>query len=350
TLLLLAGLASLYSIGSTGNQALLIHQLVALGVGVLFFGFGYFIDYRKFALRSGVIYATSVILLVAVLLFGADIRGARGWITLPGFSFQPVEFAKIALIIGLARFFSRKRGEIKDLKVLFHSAIFLVIPVLLAIAQPDMGSAIILCAIWFGMLLVTPVRKTHIVGLLIFLAILGVVGWQTFLHDYQKQRLITFVQPEADPQGSGYNVRQSVIAVGSGQFEGRGLGKGYQSHLRFLPERHTDFIFASFAEELGFIGSLLLIAVFGLLLWRLIGLAALAPDSLGMYLIVGVAVLIAVQLFINVGMNIGIMPVTGITLPLLSYGGSSLVSTLFLFGLVQNVYSKSREGSEVLLN
>jgi rod shape determining protein RodA len=287
-------------------------------------------------------YVIAVLLLVIVLVVGDAIRGARGWLELGIFNFQPVEFAKIAIIVGLAQFFSRKREEIRELKTVIHSALFVVAPVGLALFQPDMGAAVILSCVWFGMLLSTAVQKKHIAGLVVLFALVGVASWHMILHDYQKQRIVTFIQPEADPQGSGYNVRQSIIAVGSGEVMGRGLGKGFQSHLRFLPERHTDFIFASFAEELGFVGAGVLVIVFGVLLIRLLFIAQQAVDNLGAYIVVGVVVLFAVQLFINIGMNIGIMPVTGITLPLLSYGGSSLVMTLFLLGLTQNVYKRSR--------
>src|SRR3989338_3238987 len=267
--LLVAGLSTLYSIGITSGETIFIRQLIFALIGMAAFFGAAFVDYRLLALKSRYLYILALIFLL-IVLFTQDIRGSSRWISLGGINFQPVEFAKIALIVGLARFFSLKRGEVKSAKVLMHVIIFAAIPAILVGLQPDLGSAVLLMATAIGLLLVSPIRKFHVIFLVVFILAVGVSGWYGFLHDYQKERILTFINPAEDPQGSGYNVRQSIIAVGSGQFWGRGLGRGLQSHLRFLPERHTDFIFASFAEELGFIGSILLISVFGLLLWRLI--------------------------------------------------------------------------------
>src|SRR3989344_629495 len=325
-LIILAGLATLYSIGVTSGESIFSRQLLALGIGLAVFFTAAFLDYRAVSQYARFFYVLAVVLLIAVLFIGGEVRGSNRWIPLGGFNLQPVEFAKIALILVLAKFFTKKRGEVRDAKVLTHSVVFMLILMVLVLLQPDLGSAIMLFAIWATLLIFTPVKKKHIAVLLVLLLLVGAAGWYGFLHDYQKDRILTFVNPEADPQGTGYNVRQSIIAVGSGEFLGRGLGRGFQSHLKFLPERHTDFIFASFAEELGFLGSSLLLVAFGLMFWRLILIARRSADSLGFYLVLGVAALIIIQVFINTAMNIGLMPVTGITLPLVSYGGSSLIS------------------------
>ncbi len=341
-LILLAGLSTLYSISVTGGENILSRQLVALLLGGVLFLAAAFFDYRMLASYARSIYVLALLLLAYVLFFAAPIRGVQGWLSIAGFNFQPVELAKIALILILAKFFAMKKGEVKSGKVLLHSAILMILPVALVIGQPDLGSAVLLFAAWFCLLFFSPVRFSHIVILFLIFIMVASAGWYGFLADYQKERFLTFLDPGADPQGSGYNVRQSVIAVGSGQIWGRGLGKGFQSHLKFLPEKHTDFIFASFAEEMGFLGAFLLIVAFGILFWRIVRTALRSPDSLGMYLCLGVAALIAVQVFINIGMNIGLMPVTGITLPMVSYGGSSLIMTMFLLGLVQSVYRRSQ--------
>ena len=339
--LLVAGLSTLYSIGVISGERILIRQLVFLCIGIVAFSAAALMDYRFWAKYSRHFYILSILLLI-VVLFTESVRGSSRWIQIGGFNLQPTELAKIALILGLARFFAKKKGEVKSGRVIAHVLFFAALPALLVGMQPDLGSAAILIATSVILLFMTPVRRKHIVVVILLFTVLAGFGWEIVLHDYQRERVITFLNPTADPAGSGYNVRQSMIAVGSGQLTGRGLGRGLQSHLRFLPERHTDFIFVSFAEELGFVGSLLLIAAFGLLIWRLIRTALRSVDALGLYLSLGVAILISLQVFINIGMNIGLVPVTGIPLPLVSYGGSSLIVTLFLLGLAQSVYRRSK--------
>lgn len=345
--ILLASFATLKSIALTSGENLIERQLMFVALGTVFFLAAAFFDYRELSNRSRLIYILGIIFLVLVLFLARNIRGSARWIELGFFNFQPVEFFKVALIIALARFFAVKRHEVKSGRVLFHSMVLVFIPIILVGLQPDLGSAMVLLAIWFGMLLVTRIRKSQIFALVGILLMLGGVAWYGLLHDYQRERVTTFLNPQADPQGSGYNVRQSVIAVGSGQFFGRGLGRGYQSHLRFLPERHTDFIFASFSEELGFVGAGLLIAAFAFLVWRIIRISLNSADALGMYLAMGIALVLTFQIFINIGMNIGLMPVTGIPLPLMSYGGSSLLATMFLLGVVNSVYKRNLAGPRV---
>src|SRR3989338_5034256 len=213
---------------------------------------------------------------------------------------------------------------------------YVLIPLGLIVIQPDLGTALVIFFTWAGMLMLSKVKKTHLLWLFLAFLIAAILAWSSVLHDYQKQRIHTFLNPTADPQGQGYNVLQSIIAVGSGQYLGRGVGRGLQSQLKFLPERQTDFIFASLAEELGFIGSMFVIGLFFVLLLRMITVMKSARDDFGMFLVLGVFMMILFEVTVNVGMNIGLLPITGIPLPLVSYGGSSLLGTFLSLGLVES--------------
>jgi len=250
-----------------------------------------------------------------------------------------VEIVKIVMIIFLASFLSKKKNELNNYVKISVSIVLVSIPVFLIILQPDFGSSLVIMGIWIVMLLVSGINKKSILALFIFLAILSSGGY-FLLKDYQKNRIATFINPQADPLGSGYNVIQSMVAVGSGGVFGKGLGHGSQSQLNFLPEKHTDFIFAVLAEELGLLGSGIVLVLFAVIIYRLKETARLARDNFGYLIIVGVMAMIMIQVFINIGMNMGIAPVTGVPLPFLSYGGSSLVSVFLALGLVQGVYLK----------
>lgn len=342
-ILLFLGLTVLYT-SSLANPTLSIfwrQTIFAVG-GLVAFGVTSSYSYHTLAKRNKIWYLVVLFLLVFVLVFGREIRGSSRWIDLGFFRLQPAEFVKIFVIVGLARWLYLFRGGINSWKSIFQTALFAGIPALLVLVEPDLGSAISLGVIWFGVLIVSPIKKQRLavvvgVGLLmIFLA------WQFGLQDYQKNRIETFINPNLDPQGQGYNLRQALIAVGSGQFLGRGLGQGLQSQLRFLPERQTDFIFATLSEELGFVGSAGVVVLFFLILSRLLIIARNARDDLGKYIAYGIFFIIFFQFFVNIGMNIGIMPVTGIPLPLLSYGGSSMLVTWILLGIAQNIAVQSK--------
>ncbi|EKD49437.1 MAG: Rod shape-determining protein RodA [uncultured bacterium] len=344
-LLLFLGVLMIFSatLGETGvDRGNTYRQVVYIAIGLGFMFFLSFFDYRVFKNYSGVIYILMLAALVGVLIFGAVIRGTRGWFDLGVINIQPAEFAKFVCIIVLAKYFSKYKDEMYYFKHVLISGFYVLVPVVLILLEPDLGSALILVLIWLGMIFMSGIRYWHIGAILGGLALFSLAAWRFFLKDYQKERFQVFVDPSSDPLGRGYNVTQAKIAIGSGGIYGKGLGHGSQSQLKFLPEQHTDFVFAVLAEELGFVGCLFLFVAFGFLFYRIVRIAQLARDNFGMMLCVGVAVLILSQLFVNIGMNIGIVPVAGIPLPFLSFGGSSIVTILLCIGLVQNVAIRRR--------
>jgi rod shape determining protein RodA len=296
-----------------------------------------FLDYRLLNSYSTKLYFIIIAVLAALIFLGTTIRGTTGWIGFGPFNIQPVEIAKLVIIIFLASFLSKKKTYFSAVVRAIVSIILTLIPVMLILKQPDFGSAAIIIAIWIGMLFASGVNKKVIMGIVLVGIIATTSGW-FMLKDYQKDRLVNFVSPDNDPKGTGYNVIQSIIAVGSGGIWGKGLGHGSQSQLNFLPEKHTDFIFAVFSEELGFFGSGVVLGLFGLLIYRVKETARLARDNFGYLLAIGVIVMIFSQVLVNVGMNIGVAPVAGVPLPFLSYGGSSMVSVLASIGVIQSVY------------
>jgi rod shape determining protein RodA len=246
------------------------------------------------------------------------------------------------MVIIMAKFLDQSGEKLKDWRYVLLSAIYVGVPATLILIEPDLGSALVIFFTWLAMLLFSKMSKKQLGALAMVLVLLASFAWMFVLADYQKNRVYTFLDPNQDPQGTGYNVLQSIIAVGSGSVTGRGLGRGLQSQLKFLPERQTDFIFASTAEELGLLGSGLIVSLFGVIFIRLIKAARHARDNFGMYLTLGIFFMLLIQVVINIGMNIGLMPVTGIPLPLVSYGGSSLVTTLLALGLVQSVVARQK--------
>lgn len=342
-LLLLVGLAVMYS-SSLANPSMtqFWRQLVFAGAGLVAFVFSYGYSYHTLAKHNRIFYGIMLFLLFFVLVFGREIRGSARWIDLWFFQFQPAEFTKIVVVVGLARWFYLFRGQINAWKNLFATVVFAFVPAFLILIEPDLGSSLSIGAIWFGVLLVSPISKKRIAVVLLALALVAALAWQFGLQDYQRARISTFLNPEADVQGQGYNLRQALIAVGSGQLYGRGLGHGLQSQLRFLPERQTDFVFATLAEELGFVGSVAVVVLFFLVLARLLVIARKSRDGLGRYLAYGIFFLLFFQVLVNIGMNIGLMPVTGIPLPMISYGGSSMLVTWILLGVAQNISKQSK--------
>ncbi|MBI4038759.1 rod shape-determining protein RodA [Candidatus Daviesbacteria bacterium] len=282
-----------------------------------------------------------IILLIAVLILGVETRGALRWIPLGIFNVQPSEFAKPALILFLANFWSGNLPTWSNiLKSLFWSSPFFF----LVFKQPDLGSTLTLIAIWLGILLALHISVKKMMILFLIISLVIPSSW-LFLHDYQKQRIVSFLTPGSDPLGKGYNLIQSTIAVGSGEFLGRGLGRGTQSRLQFLPEFRTDFIFASIAEEMGFVGSALILSLYLFLLSYCLSLARKAK-IFGFLVAVGVVSGFIFQIFVNIGMNIGLLPITGITLPLISYGGSSLIVTFLSLALIISA-TKFKRGANV---
>lgn len=343
-LLISFGLAALYSVALSQKDPNFLNfkkQLIFAGIGILLVLVIGLVDYRWWEHYGYLIYIIAGLLLLTVLIFGQTLRGTTGWFSFFGFTFQPVEIAKLALITVLAKFFSQKAGQLHYFKNIFFSGLFAALFFLLVILQPDFGSAILLFLIWLGLLLFLSIRKAHlllIVSLIIFSLI---IGWFFLLKDYQKDRILILINPDLDPYGRGYHVRQAVIAVGAGNIFGRGLGFGSQSQLKFIPASQTDFIFAVIAEELGFLGVSLIIIFWGVIFYRLIEAAKNASDNFSLIFILGTSILFFIQFFINIGMNIGLVPVTGISSPFLSYGGSFLITSLILIGIVESIISRS---------
>jgi rod shape determining protein RodA len=328
-LLLSLGIAVIYS----SNPSLAIQQgiFALLGLGAYFILRTF--DYRSLTSFIKISYIITVILLIITLILGFESRGSVRWIPLGLFNLQPSEFAKLVLILALANFW---KNNLPNWKNIFKSFLIFLPIAALVFRQPDLGTTLTIGFIWLGMLIASHISfwKLSIMGLATLLIAPSI--W-FLLRDYQKQRIYSFLSPTQDPQGIGFHVIQSMIAVGSGQLFGRGLGRGTQSRLQFLPEFQTDFIFAFIAEELGFIGSMLVILLYSYIFYSLFKILSLAGDRFGELIIIGVFSMIFFQSVINIGMNVGILPITGITLPLLSYGGSSLITTLMCFGIIDSI-------------
>lgn len=339
-LIAVIGIANMYSATSSWTvaaQPVYLKQFYWLGIGILVVMVACLFDYRHLEYLSIPLYAGNVLLLILVLLIGKTSMGATRWINLGGINVQPSEVMKIVIIIILARYFSEKahlRGF--SVKELIVPGLILGVPALLIIKQPDLGTALLVMSIGGTMALFAGVRRSAI----IFLGVSGLVtaigGW-FLLHDYQKNRILTFLNPERDPLGAGYHIIQSKIAVGSGGLNGLGFMKGTQSQLSFLPERHTDFAFSVFAEEWGLMGCLLLLALYCLIvLWGL-HIALRSNDRFGMFIAIGVSAMLFWHIIVNLGMVIGLLPVVGVPLPLFSYGGTSMITTMTGVGLLLNV-------------
>lgn len=288
------------------------------------------------------LYVVSVVLLLLLILFVDPVMGARAWFSFGVFSFQPADLAKLALIALLAKYLSRRYVEISDFRHIIVSGVYALVLILLIVIEPDMGNAIIFSSIWLGMMLVSGISKKH-------LAILGLMGcivvsalWFEGLKPYQRARIVSFVNPAGDIRGSGYNAYQSKIAVGSGELLGKGVGQGTQSKLRFLPEYQTDFIFAAFAEEWGFVGTALLLSLYALLFVRLVQIARIAATNFDAFFTLGILILFAAHVIIHSSINLGLMPVTGTTIPFMSSGGSHLMLEFAALGIITSLARQGR--------
>lgn len=313
-------------------------QLVRFVVGFVAMLFILSIDYTYFYRFSPFIYLAILALLAAVLFVGSDGGGAQRWIDLGFFELQPSEFAKLGIIISLARLLSAQEGSFEDMFSVIPAFIHVGIPMGLIFLQPDLGTSLVFIVILFAMLYMAGANVQHLATYAAIGLAIGVPTLWFTLKDYQKMRLIIFTNPYLDPLNDGYQIIQSLIAVGSGGLAGKGLfAPGTQNALNFLLEHHTDFIFSAYAEATGLIGSVLLILLYALLILRIIRLAYQAKDSFGMLVCIGVAVMMMFHILVNIGMTIGIMPVTGIPLPFMSYGGSSLLMNMMAIGVVLNI-------------
>lgn len=312
-------------------------QLAFFIIGVILTFVGTSFDYRKLEPYSRAIYLVSVFLLLPVFLFPAA-GGAHRWIPLGFFDLQPSEVVKLALIIVLASFVADKGMEVTSNRDFLKALGIAAVPALLIFIQPDIGTALSIFVIFVGMMLIGGARARQVIVLC--LAGLGLFAGAAklgLLKSYQISRVLTFINPDMDPLHTGYNLLQSKIAIGSGGLLGRGLFVGTQTNLDFIPSHHTDFIFSVVGEELGFVGAGILLLLFGVLIWRGIKIASTAKDPFGTMLATGIVIMFLFQIAVNVGMTMGIVPVTGITLPFMSYGGSSLIVSYFAVGLLLNV-------------
>lgn len=337
------GLINLYSAThgptSVDVASLFISQIMWLLVGWGVFLFMTLLDYSWISRIAIGIYALNLGAIVYVTFFGKVALGAQRWIDFGFFRYQPSETMKLALIMLMAKILATRNsmGSGMGFKEMFMPLIVLLVPFVFVVEQPDLGTAMMLTAIGGSMLIFAKVRRLILASAIVLAIIALPVAWKFVLHDYQKNRILTFLSPTNDPRGTGYNSIQSKIAVGSGRFFGKGFMKGTQSQLEFLPERHTDFIYSVLSEEHGFVGSLAVIGLFCFLFITGIRIASNARDKFGALLTVGVLCYIFWHMFVNIGMVIGLLPIVGVPLPLLSYGGSSMLTTMAGLGIVSSV-------------
>lgn len=333
-------IAGLITMGSFGPESSYFNkQIIWIFVSVFVFFVLSLFDYR-FLKRTGVvitIFGLSVLLLLALFIVGHTSKGAQSWFQFGGISFQPADFIKLIIIILLAKYFSKRHIEIANIRHIFVSGFYVFIIFALVFFQPDFGSALIIFLIWFGLILLSGISKKHLLAVFIIGLITFGILWCFTLKDYQKNRIINFIHPLTDIKGSGYSAYQSKIAVGSGRLFGKGIGYGTQSKLNFLPEYQTDFIFAAYAEEWGYFGVILLFNLFGILLWRIIRIAYYGATNFEILFGCGIAIMFFSHFLVNVGMNINIMPVTGITFPFMSYGGTNLLTSFVGLGILMGM-------------
>jgi rod shape determining protein RodA len=334
------GLVAIWSAAGGGPitpGSVVVRQLIFVLVGLPILLIMTAIDYRYVKSLAWLIYLGTLAELVLVMVVGQTISGSTRWIVLGPVSLQPSEIAKLGVVISLAAFIADRGEEMASLLNFVLSGVIVLVPMLLVYQQPDLGTAGVFAFIWLSMILMSRTRLIYIAATLISLPIVGLVAWRFFLHDYMRQRLLISFEPQNDYLGSGYNIIQARATIGSGGFLGHGLAGSLQSQLDLLRVRTTDFIFAHTMGMFGFVGAIALFLVFGILLWRILNVASVARDNFGQMIAVGVAAIVFFQAFVNAGMNVGIMPVTGIPLPFISLGGSSLWTLLACVGLLQSI-------------
>lgn len=323
---------------------------IALSI-VVYFGAG-LVDWRLLR-RTGVaagLYAAVIVPLMLLLVIGTAVKGAKSWLSLGPLGIQPIELAKLALIVALAKYFSRRHIEIKNVRHIAVSGAYAALVFVLVAMQPDLGGAIIVGLIWLGLVLVSGISRKHLAlvfgGAVLAFSLLWLFG----LQEYQKQRVMTFIYPLADIHGAGYNAYQSTVAVGSGELVGKGIGYGTQSKLRYLPEYQTDFIFAAFAEEWGFVGVGIVFCLYGIIFWRVLVSASRGASNFETLFALGVLCYFCAHFFLHVGINMGLLPVTGTTIPFMSYGGSHLIVEFLALGMLAGMNRYSRATHRELLD
>src|SRR3989338_5275344 len=344
-LLVSFGLAVIYSVALGSGEASLLNfkkQLIFAAVGIILLLLVSLVDFHSLYGLNAWIYAAGILSLVLVLFLGEPVRGTRAWFEFFGFSLQPSEIVKVIIVLSLAKYFSAASYKINPLKHLISTSLIVIAPVALILWQPDFGSAMIIFIFWLAILAIFGLSRKQIALIALITFLFFALSFFFLLKDYQKERILTFLNFNISSLDKGYNVAQAIIAVGAGQMFGRGLGFGSQSQLKFLPESQTDFIFAVVGEELGFLGSALLLIFFAVLFFRLIHWVKRLNNNFGLYIILGKIILLFVEMFINIGMNVGLLPIVGIPLPFVSYGESSLIASLILIGIVESVLIHAR--------
>ena len=340
-ILIALGLLVLWSISSQDTPSFfsLKKQLIFLGISICAFLIFSFLDWRIFNTSSLILflYIFSLVLLMAVLFFGDRTSGATGWFNFGLFSFQPIEIAKLSLLIILAKYLSSRHLEIWQFRHLLISGIFTFIPIMLIASQPDFGGAMIFGAIWLSLVLISGIRLKQIIILVIIFSLMAGLSWSFLLKPYQQSRILSFLEPQQDPLGAGYNREQALIAIGSGRIFGRGLGWGSQTHLRFLPLAKNDFIFASLAESLGLFGVSILLICFLFIFYRLIIWSNTFSYNFCKLFTIGFTIKLLIETFIHLGMNLGLLPIIGIALPFISAGGSNLLANFIGLGIINSM-------------
>lgn len=346
--LLVFSFASIYSIDLSRGEKLTYFpmQLLACTIGVVMFFIASRMHVTFYRTMSKPIYLAALLMTGLVLVAGSTVRGTTGWFKIGGLSFQPAEFAKVAVVLMMGFLVSIQKRRFDKLQFVVLSGLVVSVLIFLILMQPDLGSSLVLGGIWFGILVLSGIKKRYIFGLIGVVILSFVISWNFLFKDYQKERLTTFLRPQAELLGAGYNVNQSIIAIGGGRFFGRGLGFGSQSQLYFLPEAQTDFIFSVIGEELGFIGIFIVLFVYLYIFFRLVSIARQCNDDFGSYVVLGVMLLFFIQVVFNVGAATGLLPVTGLTLPFVSYGGSSLIINLILIGVVESIAQSNWENQK----
>lgn len=337
------GISAIYSVelSRESSEFVLVRKhVIAFVIGLVLLFIAANSNYLLLRSYGRFLYILGVLLLVGVLFFGTTLNGTTGWFIVGNVSFQPVEFMKFALAVQLARYFGEHARRRFGWREIFGSGLLVAIPTGLTLLQPDLGSAILLVGMWLVVMFFAGIRVRHVSALVVAGILVSIIAWTFLLADYQRDRLIVFMNPEIDPLASGYNITQARIAIGSGQLLGRGLGFGSQSQLKFLPESQTDFIFAVIAEELGFIGVMVVLTAIAIILWRVLSSASQARDNFTGYLAVAIFAILFVQMSVNIGVNLSMFPTTGVALPFVSYGGSSLLVSLLMIGVIQSIIAR----------
>jgi len=338
-MLTIFGLVSLY-FSAQGNFIFFNRQAIFFVVSFLAMIGVSFIDNRNLrenSLLLLLIYFVCVILLVGLFFFVPEVRGIKSWYRIGPVAFDPIEPTKLILILILAKYFSRRHVELYDLQHIILSGLYVVVPAILIFFQPEFGSVAVLLALWIGILLVSGIKVRHFLLLVMAFILIFASSWLFLLKDYQKNRVLSYIAPHEDLLGEGWSQNQSKISIGSGGMTGTGIGNGSQTQYGFLPEAETDFIFASIAEETGLLGVTVLLGLFTILFWRILKIALIANSNFSRLFASGIVIALFAQMAINIGMNLGIIPVIGLPLPLVSYGGSNLFFTFVALGILQNM-------------